>query len=227
MNPTLRSLLEAEISAYQNMVRETGYRPPIWILPDPSCALLKKICRFLSAEPLAFEFGSGRSTLALRSVCSGVTSVEDSPEWLEKTEELPGQVIRRPLDLTSVVSLSPCRLGFVPYRSFQLESRLDLLQRLENADLILVDSPPNPATREHALFIALQHARTGAVIVLDDMDVNATRRFAERLAADNTATLDFLAVPIDHVLGVFQKIAPRPIRYHPGLREIVGAWRRQ
>jgi hypothetical protein len=227
MEESLQEFLLDEVTAYRAMVKESGYRPPIWILPPPSCDLLKRLARRFPSAPLAFEFGSGRSTAALRSVCRGVTSVEDSPEWLQKTEELLGQVKKRDTDLTAVVPLSRCFIKLVPYRSFSLKKRPELLERLGSADLILVDSPPNPATREHALVTALRHAKVGALIVLDDMDVGATFRFAHRLARDNQAALDFLTVQIDHILGVFQKTAAVKIAYRPSLREIAGAWCRR
>jgi hypothetical protein len=226
MDASLQEFLADEVAAYQAMARETGYRPPIWILPPPSCDLLKRLCRRFSTAPLAFEFGSGRSTAALRSVCRGVTSVEDSADWLKKTEELSGQVPKRETDLTAVVPLSRCRIRLVPYQSFSLKKRPDLVERLAAADLILVDSPPNPATREHALLTALRHAKVGALIVLDDMDVGATLRFAQRLARDNRGVIDLFILPVDHILGVFQKTASANIAWRPGPREIIGAWRR-
>ncbi len=222
----LYTLLKQETAAYKQKCLETGYQPPIWILPNPSCELLKKICQAIGPQARAFEFGSGHSTEALRSVCISVTSVEDSAEWLEKTEELPNQVPKREADFTVVVPLTPCRLGFVPFKSFDLSDQRDLLLRLQAADLILVDSPPNPATREHALFTALQQAKVGALIVLDDLDVPATKRFAQRLAQTNSGAFDFHLVPIDHELGLFQKKAETQALYAPSLREIVGAWLR-
>jgi predicted O-methyltransferase YrrM len=227
MDDPLNEFLFDEVTAYRAMVKEAGYRPPIWILPAPSCDLLKRLCRRFPSAPLAFELGSGRSTAALRSACRGVATVEDSPEWLQKTEELLGQVKKRDTDLTAVVPLSRCFLKLVPYRSFSLKKRPELLERLAAADLILIDSPPNPATREHALVTALRHAKVGALIILDDMDVPATFRFAQRLARDNRAAVDFYAVQIDHILGVFQKTAAAKIAYRPSLREIIGAWRRR
>jgi hypothetical protein len=226
MAPDLHSLLQQEIDTYQILVRETNYQPPIWILPGPSCELLKKLGEKIGPQAQAFEFGSGRSTIALRSVCSGVTSVEDSAEWLQKTEALPDQVPRRKGDLTVVVPLTTCRLGLVPFKSFDLTHHSELLRQLQTADLILVDSPPNPATRENALFTALQQAKPGALILLDDLDVPATKRFAQRLARTNPGCLEFLLIPIDHELGLFQKTAALPISYSPSLREILGAWRR-
>jgi hypothetical protein len=226
MAPDLHTLLKQETAAYKQKAREAGYKSPIWILPDPSCELLKKLCQAIGPQARAFEFGSGRSTVALRSICASVTSVEDSAEWLEKTEELPGQVPKRDEDFTAVARLTTCRLGLVPFKSFDLTHQHELLLRLQAADLILVDSPPNPATREHALFTALQQAKVGALIVLDDLDVPATKRFAQRLAQTNSRDFDFHLVPIDHELGLFQKKAETKVRYAPSLREIVGAWKR-
>lgn len=225
MTPELENLFQEETAAYEQM-RQGGYEAPIWILPEPSCTLLQKLAGYVGPQALAFEFGSGRSTLALRSVCAGVTSVEDSAEWLEKTEALPQQIPKRASDLTAVVPLSTACLAMVPFKSFDLSHHSGLLQRLQAADLILVDSPPNPATREHALFTALQHAKVDALIVLDDLDVPTTKRFAKRLAATNPHSLDFRLVEIDHELGVFRKAEKARIVYAPTLREIIGAWRR-
>jgi hypothetical protein len=226
MNASIENLIQQEITSYQNLCRDTGYLTPPWILPEPSCALLKKLCALIAPQPSAFEFGSGRSTIALRSVCASVTSVEDSVEWLEKTEMLDGQIPKRPSDTTAVIPLSACRLGIIPFKSFHLKPHTDLFQRLQTADIILVDSPPNPATREHALFLALQQAKPGTVIILDDLEVRATMRFATRLAHHNEGCLDFLHVPIDHGLGIFQKTAVSKLTYCPTLREVVGTWQR-
>jgi hypothetical protein len=94
------------------------------------------------------------------------------------------------------------------------------------ARLILVDSPPNPAKREHALFLALHHSPGGAVIILDDLEVPAAARFAERLARQNARVFRFWRVRIDHQLGVFLKVRPGKTRSRPTFREFVGAWLR-
>ena len=80
--------------------------------------------------------------------------------------------------------LTRCHLGIIPYHSFDLDRRIELLQRLESADFVLIDSPTNPATREHTLVTVLQHTKPGALILLDDLEVRSTRRFAERLSRD-------------------------------------------
>ena len=227
MNPTLTQLIQVEITAYRNRCRDTGYQPPAWILPEPSCELLKKIGALGEAPLYAFEFGSGRSTLALRSVCAGVTSVEDSREWLDKTEDQAAAFPKRESDSTGIVPLTTCPLGVVTCKSFDLDAHTELLQRLQDSRLILVDSPPNPATREHALLLALRHAPVGAVIVIDDLEVQATTRFTTRLARDNAETFDFLHVPIDHGLGIFEKKkSGSKLSLRPTFREIIGTWLR-
>jgi hypothetical protein len=226
MHADLHDLIQREVTRYQERLAE-GYRPPDWVLPIPSCELLQKIGALLGPQTLAFEFGSGLSTITLRAACAGVTSVEDSAEWLEKTEHLPGILPKRAEDKTRVVPITRCHLGIIPYLSFDLEPRMELLKRLEASDLILVDSPPNPATREHALFTALEYAKPGALVLVDDLDVRAAARFSQRLARDNSEMLDFISIPIDHGLGLFQKKSMGHLAYRPSLREMVGAWLRR
>ena len=177
-------------------------------------------------ESTAFEFGSGRSTHALRRASSATASIEDSADWLSRTEQLEGSVAKRATDYSEVIPLTRCWNRLRPIESFNVAAQRESLQRLMRARLILVDSPPNPAKREHALFLALHHAPTGAVIVLDDLEVAATARFAERLARQNASLFSFWPVKIDHQLGVFLKVRAGKIRSRPTFREFVGAWLR-
>jgi hypothetical protein len=199
---------------------------PKWILPPQSCAFLIALCRALPKPVSAFEFGSGCSTHALRTACDSVISIEDSHEWLAKTEASPNAVAKRPSDITGVIPLTKCWNRFRPIESFDIVSNSELLASLRSAGLILVDSPPNPAKREHALFQALENAREGAVVVIDDLDVGATGRFCARLARQNRSTLAYWELPFDHRLGVFLKLKVGTIRSWPTIREIVGAWMR-
>ena len=199
---------------------------PKWILPPRSCDLLQALCSGMQKPITAFEFGSGRSTHALRAVCESVVSVEDSPEWLAKTEAAPNAVPKRPSDITEVVPLTHCWNRLRIIESFDIACNPALLASLEASSLILVDSPPNPAKREHALFQALDHANEGTLVVIDDLNVGATKRFCERLARQNPGTLDFWLLSFDHGLGVFLKLTAQPIKSRPRLREFVGAWMR-
>ncbi len=180
----------------------------------------------LPPDSTAFEFGSGRSTHSLRRASAGTTSIEDSADWLERTEQLEGSISRRVSDFSEVVPLTRCWNRLRPIQSFKVGAPREAFRRLQQARLILVDSPPNPAKREHALFLALDQAPAGAVIVLDDLEVSATSRFAQRLAHQNRDRFRFWLLTIDHQLGVFLKLRPGKLRSRPTLREFVGSWLR-
>jgi hypothetical protein len=160
----------------------------------------------------------------LRHSASQITSVEHSAEWLEKTEQKAPA--KRPSDFSKVIPLRRCWNRLRLIESFDVESDARILGRLRQANLILVDSPPNPAKREHALFVALQHAPVGGVIVLDDLEVGAVSRFAQRLARQNPTQFRFWKLDMDHELGIFLKLRSGRVRSRPTLREFVGAWLR-
>jgi hypothetical protein len=191
-----------------------------------SCRFLEEVAALLPAGTSAFEFGSGRSTHALRRASSATTSIEDSGDWLSRTEQLEGSVTKRHVDHSEVIPLTRCWNRLRPIESFDVEKQGKPLARLKQARLILVDSPPNPAKREHALFTALRHAPVGAVVVLDDLEVLAASRFAHRLAAQNSNLFRFWLLNVDHKLGVFFKVRSGQIRSRPTLREFVGSWLR-
>jgi hypothetical protein len=197
----------------------------------------------LPSETHAFEFGSGLSTHALRRAFAAVFSLEHAADWLDKTESRaeadPSQldrlnrssltsefVTKRPSDETFVVSLTRCWNRLRLIESFDLEKHADVLAPLKQSRFILVDSPPNPAKREHALFLALGHAAVGAVIMIDDLEIRATARFAHRFARQNRKAFRFWRVNIDHQLGVFLKLRPGRLHSRPSLIEFAGTWLR-
>lgn len=191
-----------------------------------SCGFLEEVAALLPQGSSAFEFGSGRSTHALRRALAATASIEDSADWLDRTEQLENVVKKRETDFSEVIPLTRCWNRLRPISSFDVAAQQESLQRLQRARLILVDSPPNPAKREHALFLAMAQAPEGAVIVLDDLEVPATFRFAHRLARQNAHHFRFWLLNIDHKLGVFLKKRREKIRSRPSLREMVGAWLR-
>jgi hypothetical protein len=145
---------------------------------------------------------------------------------LSRTEQLEDAVGKRESDFSDVVPLTRCWNRLRPIQSFNVAAQRESLARLQSARLILVDSPPNPAKREHALFLALDQAPAGAVIILDDLEVAAASRFAHRLARQNADRFRFWLVEIDHKLGVFLKLRSGKMRSRPSFREFVGAWLR-
>ena len=184
------------------------------------------MAKLLPASSSALEFGSGRSTHILRQAFPAVTSVESSAKWLEKTEQSKGSSPNRSSDTATVVGLERCWNRLRPIESFNLERQADILERLKQARLILVDSPPNPAKREHALFLAMRYATPGAVIVLDDLDARAVSRFARRLAKQNANAFRFWLLNIDHKLAIYLKLRQCRVRSRPTLIEFVGTWLR-
>jgi len=139
---------------------------------------------------------------------------------------LENGIAKRDSDFSGVVPLTRCWNRFRPIESFNVLAQRESLERLQRAKLILVDSPPNPAKREHALFVAMDQAPIGAVIVLDDLEVGATSRFAHRLARQNAGRFRFWLLEIDHKLGVFLKLRAGKMCSRPSFREFVGAWMR-
>lgn len=187
---------------------------------------MEEVAALLPAESTAFEFGSGRSTHSLRRTSAGTASIEDSADWLSRTEQLEAATPKRDSDFSDVVPLTRCWNRLRPIESFNVAAQRESLARLQQARLILVDSPPNPAKREHALFLAMDQAPAGAVIVLDDLEVPAASRFAQRLAGQNADRFRFWFLEIDHQLGVFLKLRAGKMRSRPSLREFVGSWLR-
>lgn len=145
---------------------------------------------------------------------------------MTRTEELADAARKRESDFSEIVPLTRCWNRLRPIQSFNVWAQRESLLRLQQAMLVLVDSPPNPAKREHALFLAMDQAPAGAVIVLDDLEVDATSRFAHRLARQNADRFRLWLVEIDHQLGVFLKLRDGKMRSRPSFREFVGAWLR-
>ena len=207
-----------------NRAAQSAEEVPAWILPPRSCEFLEKVAALLPPGSTAFEFGSGRSTHSLRRASAGTTSIEDSADYLARTEALENGIAKRQSDFSGVVPLTRCWNRLRPIQSFNVLAQRESLQRLQHARLILVDSPPNPAKREHALFLAMDQAPAGAVIVLDDLEVGATSSFAQRLAQQNADRFRFWLAEIDHQLGIFLKLGAGKMRSRPSFREFVGAW---
>jgi hypothetical protein len=226
---TPRAMLDQRANGIERLVsRYEEARPagpvPEWVLPPFSCSFLKDLASLFPEPRLAIEFGSGCSTHVLRGVTSRTISIENSGDWLYRTESDTSS--KRPSDATYVVPLRRLWNRGRLIETFDFTSRPGILDLVQSAQLILVDSPPNPAKREHALFTALRYASIGAVVILDDLKVRAVKRFSQRLAVQNRHTFRFWTVAIDRQLGVFLKVGSGRIHSRPTLREFVGTWLR-
>ena len=190
-----------------------------YALPQGSLAVLRECVARLGVRRV-FEFGTGLSTRAFLDAGCEVTAVEDSAEWLAET--------RRSLEPAALGRVSFFHLSLrivwhrgAPIRSWRLPP--EALAALRAAELVLVDSPALPPFREHALIMAIEHARN-ALIVVDDAGIPTVARFCRRLAERNNAA--FFQTTLDHGLFFMIPAAHAPLDDSRPLLETLKAWRR-
>ncbi len=162
-------------------------------MPEASVECLHAVIARLGVRRV-FEFGSGRSTEAFLQAGMEVTSLEDSETWLAETAQRirPGERVRwHP----ACAPLERIWHRGSPFLSWRLTSDLEV--RLAAADLVLIDWPALPPFREHALLLALRHARR-ALVVVDDANIPTVARYCDRIARQNR--LSRFQTPMDHGL---------------------------
>jgi hypothetical protein len=190
-----------------------------YALPLSTLACLSAIVRELDVRTV-FEFGSGRSTAEFLVSGCDLTSVENDPEWMDKTlATIPAEQRARLHSITQ-----PLRIRWhrgVPFPGWNLSPQI--LARLGEAELVLVDSPVSPPFREHALLTCLRHVKCGLVVV-DDANIPTVRRFCDRLARQNNL-LGFYS-PLDHGLYFFALESRRKSNTARSVLESLKAWRR-
>jgi hypothetical protein len=188
-------------------------------LPDASLALLMDCVNRLGVQRV-FEFGSGRSTRDfLRAGCQ-VSVIEDSETWLRRTIALLEDDQRARL-ISHVLPFRCVWVAGAPLQSWILPE--GALRALDEADLVLVDSPAWPPFREHALALALAHCRQ-AVIVVDDANIPTVSRFCRRLAVRNGAP--FFQSAMDHGLFFIASPGNSSVDTRRPIMETLKAWRR-
>jgi hypothetical protein len=195
--------------------------PDAWAaLPDPALEFLVALGRQLGITTV-FEFGSGRSTVALLRASYLVTSLENTDYWMSQTlSQLSAEEKARHTAL-----VRPLRFHWhhlIPVLDWTIDSELG--QRMWSADFVLIDAPFYSAFRERTLCSALIHS-PHAVIALDDTRVPTLSRFCDRIAADNP-TLLHARVRVGHGLDVFARSGDTPLRLRPPPLEILKGWRR-
>lgn len=188
-------------------------------LPDASLALLAEAVAQLGVRRV-FEFGSGQSTRCFLDAGCTVSLVEDSAEWLEQTLSTIAPSTRDRL-ATFRLPLRTAWLAGAPIRSWALPP--EALVALRDAELVLIDSPPLPPSREHALALTLATARNTLTIV-DDAGIPTVARFCRRLAERNGAVHAFAR--IDHGLFFCAPISRARLDASRSLVETLKTWRR-
>jgi hypothetical protein len=195
--------------------------PTCWAaLPPPALDLLIALARQLKAAT-AFEFGSGRSTVALLGAGLTVTSLEDSSYWMAQTVAHLSAADR----IRHTALVRPLRFHLhrlIPVLDWTIDA--EIASRLQAADLILVDAPFYTAFRERTLGSALAE-NPHAVVILDDSRVPTLSRFCDRIAADNPGLLH-ARVRVGHVFDVFATASEAPLRFGHTPLEILKGWRR-
>lgn len=190
-------------------------------LPSSSLSFLLELCRKIDAKRI-FEFGSGRSTQAFLSAGYRVFSLEDSPFWLSKTvEPLSGEEAR--LHESAVSALGTSMASGFPVLAWHIDTVIR--NQLQQADLILVDSPHFTPFREETLFASLQYGPQ-ALAVLDDTRIPTVSRFCDRLALQNPQLLH-KRVTVGHGFDLFFRSDPfRPLVRRVDFYETLKGWRR-
>jgi hypothetical protein len=190
-------------------------------LPDASLDFLVALAQQLDVLSV-FEFGSGRSTAALLRAGFSVTSLEDSSHWMEQTQKQLSDADR----CRHIPLVRPLRFrmhGLFPVMDWSIDR--DLAKRLNQADLILVDSPFLPPFRESTLWSALLN-NNHAVIVLDDTRIPTLARFCDRITTMNPQLLH-CRVAVGHTFDLFARIHDAtPLRRSQTTLDVLKGWRR-
>jgi hypothetical protein len=157
-------------------------------LPDSDnpCAFTPAALAFLSellerlGPSSVVEFGSGRTTELLAQWASRhratVVSVEHDARWVRRVEQTLSPEVRGSVSLVHHSLALRWAVGkmALTYRNLQ-----DLRRPVEASGLVLLDGP-HASGREAVLWFVLQHAATGATILIDDYNHYCVR---EMLAA--------------------------------------------
>lgn len=150
-------------------------------LPWFSWGAIDHLRRRVPAESLAFEFGSGGSTLFLAKHVAKVVSVEHDAEWVDV---VAGRLRERGLDQADLrhVPIESMAIG-----DFERSEYLHSLPAEPSFDLIVVDGWDNDRRLRPICFKHAERAiRPGGTIVLDDAwrypEVTETAKARQRLS---------------------------------------------
>jgi hypothetical protein len=192
-----------------------------YALPKATLELLAEVVRMLEISNV-FEFGSGCSTKLFLELGCHVASLEDSETWLQKTL----QTVDAPEQTRLSAICRPLERIFdkgAPFLSWKPDS--EILAHLAEAQLVLIDSPAFPPSREHALLMTLRHA-PNAIAIFDDANIPTVRRFCARIAHRRCAVAHF--TPLDHGLYFFSlaKNGGRDFLFSRSPLEFLKTWRR-
>jgi predicted O-methyltransferase YrrM len=168
--------------AYESYVRGVSAKEHAMSLE--LAAFLLALCRRVDAERV-IDLGSGFSSYVLRLYAdenpgTGVTSVDSSPDWLEKSRRF---VSAKGFDADN----------FIAWSDF------DPRKEIDSYDVVLHDLG-DMTLRTAALPQALVLARRGAYVVLDDVHKRGYRAYAHRVVSASSAwSIDIRAITKDSI----------------------------
>jgi hypothetical protein len=171
-------------------------------LPNGTLALIQEIFRQCKIEQV-FEFGSGQSTRVFLEAGASVYSLENDMRWLDETRKGLSEQLQRQWT-ARCESLQLVFDGLSPFFSWRLDSLA--IDAICNADLVLIDSPAHPPSRELALLQTLRAGCKGIVIV-DDLRIPTLERRIQSIAAGNSHVL-YRHLRRDHGLALLQNSIP-------------------
>lgn len=144
------------------------------------------ILRRRGKDMVAFEYGSGASTLWLARRCRAVFSVEHDSEWAERTRALCAphdnvEILAVPP--TELTSMTRCRSGRTGWKEYSFDDYVESIRRYPFLfDLIVVDG----RCRVECLEEARNKLSEGGLIVFDNSNRRRYREACERLQIERT-----------------------------------------
>jgi precorrin-6B methylase 2 len=170
-----------------------------WSLAPDALRLLVSLVTELSPRHV-LEFGSGVSTSVIARVCAGlepqgaVTSIDNDPKFAAATRRrLAGLGLERVVNLQVASLVARHQFGrLVPVYLLRHEE----LATRSRPEIVLVDGPPLVlGGREGVLVQAVQRARVGSIILVDDASRRAEAAALERLRGVLGEAIEVRALP--------------------------------
>lgn len=191
-------------------------------LPNDSLEFLLNTCKTLGIKKV-FEFGSGRSTKALLENNIQVVSLENNDFWLNDTKTKLNEN-EKSIYYSESHPLQIKFLGLFPVLDWKMNSTL--LNKLSEAELVLVDSPYYVPFRESTLWTCLNYCKN-AVIILDDTRIPTLQKFCNRLAKTNPDIIH-QRINVGHSFDLFfiENQKTKNLKLNHSFWDIIKGWRR-
>jgi len=152
-----------------------------WAMALDALRFLSILVKHLKPQHI-LEFGSGLSTQVLKNACASllppchISSVDHDPEFGETVKAFPAKPISSCLVSFQFAPLVARDFGGKTLPTYHLQAEQFASQR--PVDLVIIDGPPVVlGGREGILYQAMEYARPGTLVLLDD-----AKRVEEQMA---------------------------------------------